>query len=493
MQVRLGPRQILGWVLGPTSLIATFLFAPPTDLDLPGWRTMGVAIWMAVWWICEPVPIAATALLPMVLFPILGLGTIQETCEPYAHPLVFLFLGGFLIALGMQKWHLHRRLALFLIGMLGVRPKRVIAGFLLAGAMISMWVSNTATAMMMLPIALSVASLTPKRTGHEPDSFSPALMLAVAYGATAGGMGTLIGTPPNALLAGYLDRVHGFQIGFAQWMLIGVPVVLLTLPIIYWTLTRWVFRLPEQELPGMQDLLEKARKDQGPISRGEWTVGGVFALTAIAWMFRPVLARWIPMISDTTIAMTGALVLFMIPACRKKRAFAMDWEATKTLPWGVLLLFGGGLSLAGMIQKQGVSHYLGQWADRMSGWPIGILVAGICLGILLLTELTSNTGTAATFLPIIGAIAVSLGENPLLLLIPTALAANCSFMMPVGTPPNAIVFASGQLTLPQMARAGWLLNLLVVPLLVAVVWFLGPWVFGIQTGVLPDWVAPVTP
>ena len=347
--------------------------------------------------------------------------------------------------------------------------------------------------MMMLPIALSVASLTPKRTGHEPDSFSPALMLAVAYGATAGGMGTLIGTPPNALLAGYLDRVHGFQIGFAQWMLIGVPVVLLTLPIIYWTLTRWVFRLPEQELPGMQDLLEKARKDQGPISRGEWTVGGVFALTAIAWMFRPVLARWIPMISDTTIAMTGALVLFMIPVCRKKRAFAMDWEATKTLPWGVLLLFGGGLSLAGMIQKQGVSHYLGQWADRMSGWPIWMLVAGICLGILLLTELTSNTGTAATFLPIIGAIALSLGENPLLLLIPTALAANCSFMMPVGTPPNAIVFASGQLTLPQMARAGWLLNLLVVPLLVAVVWFLGPWVFGIQTGVLPDWVAPVTP
>ena len=493
MQTRLGPRQILGWVLGPIPLIATFLLALPADLDLPGWRTMGVAIWMAVWWICEPIPIAATALLPMVLFPILGLGTIQETCEPYAHPLVFLFLGGFLIALGMQKWNLHRRLALFLIGMLGVRPKRVIAGFLIAGAMISMWVSNTATAMMMLPIALSVASLTPKRTGQETDSFSPALMLAVAYGATAGGMGTLIGTPPNALLAGYLDRVHGFQIGFAQWMLIGVPVVLLTLPVIYWTLTRWVFRLPEQELPGMQDLLEKARTDQGPISRGEWTVGGVFALTAIAWMFRPVLARWIPMISDTTIAMTGALVLFMIPVCQKKRAFAMDWEATKTLPWGVLLLFGGGLSLAGMIQKQGVSHYLGQWADLMSGWPIWMLVAGICLGILLLTELTSNTGTAATFLPIIGAIAVSLGENPLLLLIPTALAANCSFMMPVGTPPNAIVFASGQLTLPQMAKAGWLLNLLLVPLVVAVVWFLGPWVFGIQTGVLPDWVAPVTP
>ena len=200
--------------------------------------------------------------------------------------------------------------------------------------MISMWVSNTATAMMMLPIALSVASLTPKRTGHEPDSFSPALMLAVAYGATAGGMGTLIGTPPNALLAGYLDRVHGFQIGFAQWMLIGVPVVLLTLPIIYWTLTRWVFRLPEQELPGMQDLLEKARKDQGPISRGEWTVGGVFALTAIAWMFRPVMARWIPMISDTTIAMTGALVLFMIPVCRKREPSPWIGKPPKPCPGG---------------------------------------------------------------------------------------------------------------------------------------------------------------
>lgn len=492
----LGIRQGIGWLLGPAGLLATFIINPPQGLDQAGWNTIGVAWLMALWWMTEPIPIAATALLPMVCFPLLGLGTIASTTQPYAHPLVFLFLGGFLIALGMQQWNLHRRLALALIGILGVEPRRVIAGFLIAGAMISMWVSNTATAMMMLPIATSVGSLVSSCSQQKSAAFNSALMLAVAYGATTGGMGTLIGTPPNALLAGYLDQVYGIQIGFVQWMCLGLPIVLMTLPLIYLTLTKGLSTLPGGEIQGLRALLETERRDQGPIGWPEWIVGIVFTLTALAWISRPMLAKVFPMISDTTIAMTGAILLFILPASRhsgKESQRILQWEATRELPWGVLLLFGGGLSLAGMIQSQGVSTYLGNLTQHLGSLPTWALVATVCLGILLLTELTSNTGTAATFLPIVGAMAVGLGENPLLLLVPAALAANCSFMMPVGTPPNAIVFASGSISLPQMAKAGLWLNLLLVPLVLIVVWLLGPWVLGIEPGVLPDWATSNQP
>jgi sodium-dependent dicarboxylate transporter 2/3/5 len=352
-----------------------------------------------------------------------------------------------------------------------------------------MWVSNTATALMMLPIAMSVVAILPAagRVSGARDDFGTALMLAVAYGATTGGMATLIGTPPNALLAGFMSRTYGYEIGFAQWMLVGVPVTAVALPVVFWILTRVSFKLGRDEVPGMSELIATEKARLGRLSRGEIAVAVVFGFTALGWIFNPVLSGWVPLLSDTTVAIAGAIALFLIPIDAKRGEFVMNWAATKSLPWDVLLLFGGGLSLASNIQEHGLSAYLGELAGGLSGFPIIAAVAIVCFGILMLTELTSNTATAATFLPVVAAVAVSLGQDPLLFLVPTALAANCSYMMPVGTPPNAIVFGSGMIRLPQMARAGMLMNLALVPIIVALLWFLGPLVFGIEHGVLPAW------
>ncbi len=483
-----GFRQWIGWLIGPGCLLLTLLLDPPESLSPEGWRTIGVALLMATFWITESVPIPATALLPLVLFPALHLGEIKEASAPYANPLIFLFLGGFLIALAMQRWNLHRRIAIGLIGRMGTRPTRIVAGFLVAAAFISMWVSNTATALMMLPIGMSVIELLPKGPERAASrGFATALMLAIAYGATTGGMATLIGTPPLALLAGFVNDIYHFDIGFGRWMAIGLPVTLVSLPIVFLVLTRVAFRLDREELPGMRELIAENRSELGPPSRGEISVAIVFSATALCWIFQPLLARAMPMISDTTIAIAGGLALFAIPVNIRRGEFVMTWEATRGLPWDVLILFGGGLSLANAIQTHGVADYLGGLAGVLSGLPVILVVSVLCFGILLLTELTSNTATAATFLPIVGAVAVSLGQNPLLFLIPTALAANCSYMMPVGTPPNAIVFGSGAVRLPEMARAGLILNVILVPVIVGVVWLIGRWVFDIEFGVVPAW------
>ncbi len=483
-----GIRQWAGWIIGPGFLLLSLLTGAPDGLSPEGWRTIGVAALMATLWISESIPIPATALLPLVLFPALHLAEVREAAAPYANPLIFLFLGGFLIALAMQRWGLHRRLAIGLIARMGTRPTRILAGFLLAAAFISMWVSNTATALMMLPIGMSVVALVPT-DGDRPASrgFATALMLAIAYGSTTGGMATLIGTPPLALLAGFMDNVYQVELGFGRWMALGLPVTLVSLPLVYLVLTRIAFRLDRGELPGMRELIASNRSALGPLSRGELSVAIVFSITALCWIVQPLLARAIPMISDTTIAIAGALLLFAIPVNARRGEFVMNWEATKGLPWDVLILFGGGLSLASAIQTHGVADYLGSLATVLSGLPVIVVVGALCFGILLLTELTSNTATAATFLPIVGAIAVSLGQNPLLFLIPTALAANCSYMMPVGTPPNAIVFGSGAVRLPDMVRAGLILNIVLVPVIVVLVWLIGRWAFDIELNVVPDW------
>lgn len=485
-----GLRHWSGWVLGPGALLITLLIPPPEGLSPEGWRTAGVAFFMAALWICESVPIPVTALSPLVLFPALGLGTIQATAAPFASPIIYLFFGGFLIALAMQRWNLHRRVAINLIAVMGTRPTRIIAGFLLASALVSMWVSNTATALMMLPIALSVVQILPAKLTPALRGFGTALLLAVAYGATTGGMATLIGTPPNALLAAYVDEVYGLTLGFGQWMLLGVPVMLVTLPIVWLVLTRVSFRLGHEEVEGMADLIRTEKAKLGNWSYGERVVLTVFTLTALGWVTQPLLARILPLVSDTTIAMAGGLLLFLIPVSLRRGEFVMNWEATKGMPWDVLLLFGGGLSLAGNIERHGLARYLGELSTGLDGVPLILILVIICFGLLMLTELTSNTATAATFLPIVAALALSLGENPLLFLIPCALAANCSYMMPVGTPPNAIVFGSGQVTLPQMARAGILLNVVLVPVILGLVWMIGTFVFDLELGVVPAWAQP---
>lgn len=487
-----GRRQIVGLFLGPLLLLLTYAVPAPELLGPTGWHVAGIAALMATWWICEPIPIPATSLLPLVLFPLLGVLPIKEAASPYAHPIIYLFFGGFLIALAMEKWSLHRRIALSLIAAMGTKPTNIVAGFMLSAALLSMWVSNTATALMMLPIALSIIALVEKQAIDESKkaaakTFCMVLLLAIAYSATIGGLGTLIGTPPNALLAAFLNQTYGYQIGFAQWMLIGVPIVMVGLPMAYLLLTRVIFKVAHLDISGVAALIGSEKESLGKMSLQEKQVAIVFVLTALAWVFRPLLGEWLPFLNDTTIAIMGGLVLFLIPVNLRRGEFLMDWRAARELPWDVFLLFGGGLSLAAAIESHGVATWLGSLFQGADVLPLIILIALVSFCILMLTELTSNTATAATFLPVVAAVAISMGENPLLLAVPAALAANCSFMLPVGTPPNAIVFGSGKLTLPEMARAGWWLNLGFLFLVVAMTYALAPVVFGIAHGVVPEW------
>lgn len=507
-------------VAGPLLLLATLVLPGPADLSAAGWRTTGVGLLMAVWWVTEALPIPATALLPLVLFPVLGIADVDAAARPYAHPLIFLFMGGFMIALAMERWDLPRRISLLTIRALGTGPRRLIAGFMLSTAFFSMWVSNTATTLMMLPIGLSVIHLVEREpasgAGGAPPAarrqFSVALMLGIAYAASIGGVGTLIGTPPNAFMAGYLSETYGVEVGFARWMAVGLPLVAVGLPSAYLLLTRVLFPMEMEEVPGGRALIERELEEMGSMSRPERRVAVVFVLTALAWITRPLLDDVVPGLSDAGIAMTGALLLFLVPSGAGPASggggavegggageegeggggaghagFLLDWTWAKKLPWGVLILFGGGLSLAGAIADTGLTEWIGGAVGGLSAFPT-LAVVAVATGVtILLTELTSNTATAAAFLPIMASVAVGIGENPYLLVIPAALAASCAFMLPVATPPNAIVYGSGRLSIPQMAKAGVWLNLALVALITVLAYTLLPVVFGVSFGSVPNW------
>ncbi|MFO8233322.1 MAG: DASS family sodium-coupled anion symporter [Longimonas sp.] len=483
-------RQRVGLVAGPAALLAVLVLEPPSGLDAAGWHTAGIAGLMAIWWITEALPIPATALVPVVGLPLLGIGSMADATTPYANPLIFLFLGGFLIALAMQRWDLHRRIALRIIATVGTGPKALIAGFMLACAFLSMWISNTATAMMMLPIGTSVVALARSNedtSAAQTHAFAVALMLSIAYACNIGGMGTLIGTPPNALLAGFVNESYNIDIGFAQWMGIGLPMVVVGLPLAYRLLTRVLFRVDAKAIAGGTDLVQRRLADLGSMTHPERMVAAVFSSVALLWMTRPLLEAWVPGLTDAGIAMAGGLVLFVLPVDWRAGTFVLDWESAEQLPWGVLILFGGGLSLAQAIESTGLATWIGEALGVIGSWPLLLVVVLVTAAIIGLTEITSNTATAAAFLPIMASVAVGIGENPFLLAVPVALAASSAFMLPVATPPNAIVFGSGDVSIPQMARAGVTLNLLFVVLIALVTYTLGPLVLGIELGTLPGW------
>lgn len=459
----------LGLLLGPLVFVAMLLLPPPAGLAPEAWRVAATATLMALWWVTEAVPIPVTGLLPLALFPPLGVASMGEAAAPYADPLIFLFLGGFLVALGLERWNLHRRIALGVVGLVGVRPASLVGGFMLATAFLSMWVSNTATAVMMLPIGLSVIALL-RQDGEAAarDGFAPALLLGIAYGASIGGMATLIGTPPNALLAAFMRRTYGVEIGFAQWMTIGLPLALLMLLGAWLILTRLAFALPRQAIAGSAALIRGEIAGLGPLATPELRVGLVFAGAALLWVLRPALEGVLPAgVNDTVIAVAAGVLLFIIPAGGRagRGVRLMDWPTATRLPWGVLLLFGGGLSLAAAIGKSGLAAWIGAGFAGLGHWPLLLVVLLVTAGIVFLTELTSNTATAAAFLPLMASVAPALAADPFLLTIPVALGASCAFMLPVATPPNAIVFGSGRLTVAQMARAGFLLNLAAIAII----------------------------
>jgi solute carrier family 13 (sodium-dependent dicarboxylate transporter), member 2/3/5 len=466
----------LGLALAPLLALTVWLLLPEAEgMSGAARATAAVGVLMVGWWMTEALPLPVTSLLPIVLFPLLGACSLGEALVPYASEVIFLFLGGFILALGVERWGLHRRLALGVLTLAGVRARRLLLGFIAASGLLSMWINNTATAVMMLPIGLSVLRLVEERVAPTErarwEGLGPALMLGIAYGSSVGSLGTLVGTAPNLLLRGFLARTYGLELGFGSWMIAALPLSWALLWATWAVLCRLFLPDASLTLPGGEALVREERKRAGPFRLAEWMVLAVFLTTALGWVLRePVAAAWgtsLPLLlrlSDAGLALLAAVTLFVLPSGERGRA-VMDWESAQRLPWGTLLLFGGGLSLAAGLQRSGLDALLGKELLGLGQLPPWVLVLGVVAVVVVLTELTSNTAVTATFLPLLAAFAESTGTPPLLLLVPATLAATCAFMMPVATPPNAIVFASGRVSLAQMARVGAWLNLAAILLI----------------------------
>ncbi|MDO5732108.1 SLC13 family permease [Corynebacterium sphenisci] len=499
------PRELLrkrsGLLIGVVLGLAVFLLMPG-ELPYELRATAGATVLIASWWMSEAIPLAATALVPLFLFPMLGLADIGDFSGSYTKPTIFLFMGGFMLALAMQRWNLHRRIALWVLVAMGSSTRMLILGFMIATGFLSMWVSNTATAVMMLPIGVSVLSMIvdvirrEQRVGaasaaagelveeeglyEDPvpnSNFGIALMLGIAYSASIGSLGTIIGTPPNAMLAAYMADAHGLDIGFAQWMLVGVPVAVVLMLAAWFLLTFVLYRPEVKTVPGGREMMRDQLAQLGPMGRGEARVLAVFVIAALSWVFVPTI--WPDtMISDAVIAMAVGISLFLIPG-GPDGVKLLTWENMYELPWGVLLLFGGGLALSGQFGDSGLSEWIGQKLEGIGGLPILLIVLIVAFVVLVLTEFTSNTATAATFLPIIGGIAMAIGIDPMILCVPVALAATSAFMMPVATPPNAIAYGSGYVSMGDMIRSGIWLNLIALVLISITSLTLVGWVFQV--------------
>ncbi|KGJ04447.1 solute carrier family 13 (sodium-dependent dicarboxylate transporter), member 2/3/5 [Paracoccus halophilus] len=512
-----GRPPALLWGLRAAGLIVAalvwLLLGASEGLSPDGRVVAAIGTLMAIWWMSEAIPLSATSLLPIVLIPMLTERTVSEATAPYANPIVFLFLGGFLIAIAMEKWNLHRRIALLTLRRVGVQPKRIILGMMLATGFLSMWVSNTATTLMMLPIGLSVLTLVVERSqgaAHgarvaehlasggnisavvQDDNirrFGICLVLAIAWSATIGGLGTLLGSPPNAIVAGYVADELDREIGFLQWMLIGVPLSLVFTLIAWFLMTNVLYRFKLDEVPGGQRMIDDEIAALGQVSQGERMVLIVFGSAAFLWVVPGLLTSltgsnlgFLGSLNDTAIAIAAGIAMFILPG-RGRTEMVLDWkDAENGLPWGVLLLFGGGLSLASAVAASGLDQWFGQQVQGLGSLTPIMLIVAVTTLILFLTEITSNTATAATFIPILGGVALGIGVDPMALLIPAAFAATCAFMLPVGTPPNAIVFGTGAVTIGQMARGGFVLNIVGIILITMFIYLLGGFAMGIAFG-----------
>ena len=502
----LASRQLIGLVLGPLVFLA-YLTVMPVEMPRDAAMVFAGTLWIAIWWVSEAIPISATALSPIVLFPMTGVVSVRDATLPYADPIVFLLLGGFMLALAVERWNLHERLALVVMRMVGTSARRLILGFMVATGGLSMWISNTATAMMMVPIGAAVivqySVMTPRLPDPFPDhedaeipleerivhsvervtqdlpssNFGLAVMLGIAYGASIGGAATLIGSPPNAILAGVAESALGIQIGFARWMMFALPVSAVFL------LGAWAFLVtvlpPEVEAIDHGTVVEDRLSSLGKMSTGEKRTLLVFGIVVAGWISRPFLIEpLIPSMTDSVIAIIGAILLFLIPVDRKDGTFLLDWESTARLPWGVLLLLGAGFSIANAFQESGLDQWIAQLVAAMDIIALPIIILVIATLIVFLTEVNSNTATASVFIPIMIGVSAALGISPLTLMAVTALAASYAFMLPVATPPNAIVFGSGYMTVPEMAKVGFWLNLAGVVIVTGATYLWLPFVFG---------------
>ena len=461
-------------LLGPLLFFIILILDAPNGMSNEGFRLLGIIIWMAVWWISEVVPIAVTSLLPIILFPSLNILNIQDTGANYGHKYIFLFIGGFILANAIQKWNLHKRIALNIILKIGGSTDKIILGFMLATGFLSMWISNTATTVMMLPIALSVINQLkdhPETLENENKVFGKALMLGVAYSASAGGIATLIGTPPNLIFAGFIQENFNIEISFFQWMKIGFPVSIILMLFIWWFLTKYAFKLNKTGFPGGKEEIKKILSKMGKINNEEKKILIVFTLTILSWIFRKnTINLIIPNFDDSMIAISSAIILFILPSKNKKEPI-MKWKDALTIPWGILLLFGGGLSIAKGFQATGLDHWIGDQLSFLTFSSSLLVIFLIIAGVNFLTEMTSNMATTAMLLPVMIPIANIMQINPFLLLVGTTLAASCAFMLPVATPPNAVVFGSKLLKISDMVKAGILINIFSIIIILIMVYF----------------------
>jgi sodium-dependent dicarboxylate transporter 2/3/5 len=484
-----------GFFLGILGCIVCY-FIPITGLSPEGHKVACCGVLIAVWWMTEAIPTPATSLLPLVLFPLLKIADMKTASAPYANPLIFLLVGGFFIARAMERHNLHKRLALYITLTVGTEPRRLILGFMLGTAFVSMWVSNTASTMMMIPVALAVLS---QLSDDKESRFGTALTLGVAYSASVGGIGTLIGTTPQPIFAGQARELMEAgmtglsEVTFLHWLFIGLPLVILFIPIIWLYLVHIAFPVKKESLKKLdRGAIAGELEAMGPMSKGERMTFAVFLLTAFLWIFRKeidvgfaAIPGWSDLlglsdyVGDGTVAIAGALLLFILPLNFKRGRFVLDWDTAYKIPWGVVLLLGGGFSLAHAFQLSGLSLWVGSKVAFLGGLPVILLIASIALMMTFLTELTSNTATSLLLLPILAGVAQGIGIHPYLLMVPAAISASCAFMLPVGTPPNAIAYAGGYIRMGDMVKAGFVLNLVGILLTTLVTVVFAARVFGI--------------
>ena len=464
-------------IAGPLLFVILQLLGTPEGMPESAYDVLSATIWIALWWVTEAVPIAVTALLPILLFPLTGALDLSTTTASYGHKYIFLYMGGFILAIAIEKWNLHKRIALHIIKLIGTNVKNIILGFMVATAFLSMWISNTATSVMMLPIGMSIVSQlkdNPATRQDENKLFGKALMLSIAYSASIGGIATLIGTPPNLVFAGYIQEVYNIEISFLQWLTFGLPISIILLLVSWYYLVNIAFKFEQKKFPGGKSEIQKLLIELGPMKREEKIVLSVFVITALCWISRSfLLEKILPGIDDTIIAMIAGITLFTLGTSQKGKRI-INWKEAVKMPWGIILLFGGGMALASGFEVTGLAEWFGVKITLLDTLPLLLLILIVIFSVNFITELTSNLATTAMLLPILAPIALKLDLNPYMLLVATTVAASCAFMLPVATPPNAVVFGSGYLRIPDMVKTGLWMNLISIIFLTAMVYFALP-------------------
>ena len=482
-------KKKIGLILGPLTFFVFLIFGQFEGLSNSGQSVLASTLWIAIWWVTEAIPIAATALLPIILFPLSQGMELPTTTESYGHKYVFLYLGGFLIAIGIEKWNLHKRIAINIISFIGTDVRKVILGFMIATAFLSMWISNTATSVMMLPIGVAIIKQlkdNPASLENENTIFGKALMLGIAYSASIGGIATLIGTPPNLVMAGVISEIYNYEITFFKWFIFGFPISIILLFFCWYYITRVAYVFNQREFPGGRSEINRLKNDLGPISYEEKIIAIIFALAGFCWITRSFLLQSIlPVLDDTIIAISFGLILFVIPSKAKTNTL-LNWKDTIQLPWGVIILFGGGMAIAKAFEISGLAIWLGELMTTLNALPFFILIIFLIAAVNFLTEITSNLATTAMILPVLASLAFEIGVHPFGIMIGAAVAASCAFMLPVATPPNAIVFGSGYLKIPDMVSRGIVLNIFSIILIAVMVYFILPLLWDINLNNFPD-------